>query len=113
MEDLNKNQIVLLTLLVSFVTSIATGITTNALLNQAPLEVTRNINRVVEKTIEKVAPTETAAALVGAGGKKTESVVVKEDDAVESSIAKNIKTIVRINEKDSTTGVNIFYGMGL
>jgi uncharacterized membrane-anchored protein YitT (DUF2179 family) len=56
MEDLNKNQIVLLTLLVSFVTSIATGIMTTSLLQVAPVEVTRNINRIVEKTIETVTP---------------------------------------------------------
>ena len=43
-DDLNKNQIILLTLLISFVTSIATGIITTSLLQEAPVEVTRNIN---------------------------------------------------------------------
>ena len=37
MENLTKPQIILLTLLVSFVTSIATGIVTVALMNQAPV----------------------------------------------------------------------------
>ena len=36
LEHLNKTQIILLTLLVSFVTSIATGIVTVSLLAQAP-----------------------------------------------------------------------------
>ena len=67
MEELNKNQIVLLTLLVSFVTSIATGIVTVTLMDQAPRGMTQTINRVVERTIEKVIP-----------GQVTEKIVVKE-----------------------------------
>jgi len=56
-DDLNKNQIILLVLLVSFVTSIATGIITAALLAEAPQSVTQTINRVVERTMETVTPT--------------------------------------------------------
>ncbi len=106
MEDLNKNQIVLLTLLISFVTSIATGIMTTSLLQEAPLEVTRNINRIVEKTIETVVP----AGLTGQ--KEVTTVVVKEEDMIVDSINKNIKSIVRIKEKDSTGAVSL-YSIGL
>lgn len=109
MEDLNKNQIVLLTLLVSFVTSIATGIMTVSLLQEAPLEITRNINRIVEKTIETVTP----ANILTPQQKEVTTVVVKEEDLIIDSINKNIKSIVRISEKDSVLETKSFYGVGL
>ena len=108
MEDLNKNQIILLTLLVSFVTSIATGIVTVSLLQEAPLEITRNINRVVEKTIETV----TTPGIVQPQQKEITTVVVKEEDQVVNSINKNTKSIVRIKAKDKD-GNSTFYGIGL
>lgn len=89
LEHLNKTQIILLTLLISFVTSIATGIVTVSLLAQAPPAVTQTINRIVERTIEKAVPTP-------AGSVKETTVVVKEDDLVTDSIAKNAKSIVRV-----------------
>lgn len=54
LNKLNKNQIVLLTLLVSFVTSIATGIVTVTLIQQAPPSITQPVERVVLKTVETV-----------------------------------------------------------
>ncbi len=108
MQDLNKNQIVLLTLLISFVTSIATGIMTVSLLQEAPVEVTRNINSIVEKTIQTVTP-----GVVSTPQKEITTVVVKEEDLIISSINKNIKSIVRIKEKDAITGESSFYGIGL
>lgn len=110
MEDLNKNQIVLLSVLISFVTSIATGIMTTSLLQQAPVEVTRNINRIVEKTIETVT---TPTTILTEGKKEVTTVIVKEEDLIVDSINKNVKSIVRIEERDSYTDVTSFYGMGL
>ena len=63
-EQLNKFQIVLLTLLVSFITSIATGIVTVALMEQAPPVIPQTINRIVERTIERTVPHETQTATV-------------------------------------------------
>ena len=93
MEQLTKQQIVLVTLLVSFVTSIATGIVTVALMDQAPPGVTQTINRVVERTIEKVvpAPNQQAAAVV-----TKETIVVKEDDLVVKAVEQNSKSIISI-----------------
>ncbi|MDD4803841.1 MAG: serine protease [Candidatus Pacebacteria bacterium] len=102
MENLSKQQIVLLTLLVSFVTSIATGIVTVALMNQAPVGVTQTINRVVERTIEKVVPstpTKETQTIV------KETIVVNVDDQVTNAIEKNSKSIVRIY----TTEDDYFY----
>jgi hypothetical protein len=53
MEDLTKQQLILLALLISFVTSLATGIFTVSLMSQAPQGVVQSIGQVVEKTIER------------------------------------------------------------
>lgn len=111
MEDLNKNQIVLLTILISFVTSIATGIMTTSLLQEAPIEVTRNINRIVEKTIETV--TTPTTVVTTPGQKEVTTVIVKEEDLILDSINKNVKSIVRIEEVDAVNGDKTFYGLGL
>lgn len=51
MENLTKTQIVLLTLLVSFMTSLATGIVTVSLMSQAPEPFTQTIHKVIEKIV--------------------------------------------------------------
>ncbi len=112
MESLNKQQLILLALLVSFVTSLATGIVTVSLMDQAPSGVTQTINRVVEKTIERVVmePAKQTASIV-----TKETVVVKADDAVIDAIAKNSKSIMRIKEVTEQNGVRreSFAGIGL
>jgi len=112
MEELNKNQLILLVLLISFVTSIGTGIMTVSLLMEAPVEVTNTINRVVERTIESVGPVQT---IVMGGQKETQiqTVVVKEEDQVISAIEKNTKSVVRIRERNTTVDVDNLYGLGI
>ena len=51
MDNLTKNQLIMLVLLVSFVTSLVTGIVTVSLVNQAPAPFTQTINRVIEKIV--------------------------------------------------------------
>ncbi|HVV14888.1 MAG TPA: trypsin-like peptidase domain-containing protein [Candidatus Paceibacterota bacterium] len=93
LEKLTKHQIVLLTLLVSFVTSIATGIVTVSLMDQAPAGVTRVVNQIVEHTVEKVVPATQSAAAITTTEK---TVVVKDDDLAAQSIAKVQKSIARV-----------------
>lgn len=94
MDDLNAQQIVLLTLLVSFVTSIATGITTVSLLEQAPEPVTQTINRVVERTVERVVETDENSG--EPQEKIVETIIVKEEDLTIEAVEKNSNSIVRL-----------------
>lgn len=55
-KELNKSQLILLAVLLSFVTSIATGITTVTLMQQAPNSVTVPLTQIVRETVEKVVP---------------------------------------------------------
>ncbi|MES2006962.1 MAG: trypsin-like peptidase domain-containing protein [Patescibacteria group bacterium] len=93
LEQLTKHQIILLTLLVSFVTSIATGIVTVSLMDQAPPGITRVVNQIVEHTIEKVVPATQGAAAITTTEK---TVVVKDDDLTAQSIGSVQKAIIRI-----------------
>jgi len=109
-ERLTKAQIVMLTLLVSFVTSIATGIVTITLLDQAPPVVTQTINRVVERTVERVVPGETQSASVIT---KEVTKVIKEDDILTESIATNAKALVSIYKVTEEGPVRIGNGVAL
>jgi len=93
LEQLTKHQIILLTLLVSFMTSIATGIVTVSLMDQAPPGVTRTINQIVEHTVEEVVPATATSAPVT---NTVKTVVVKDDDLAAQSIASVQKGIIRI-----------------
>lgn len=92
-KDLNKPQLILLAVLLSFVTSIATGITTVTLMQQAPASFTVPVNRVIKQTIEKIQQVE--------GKTITQTVVVKEEDLVVDAIAKNIAAVFAVSEKIS------------
>ena len=90
-KELNKTQLILLAVLLSFVTSIATGITTVTLMQQAPASFTTPVNRVVQQTIEKIQQVE--------GKTVTQTVVVKEEDLVVDAIAKNSTAVFSITKE--------------
>lgn len=90
-KELNKTQLILLAVLLSFVTSIATGITTVTLMQQAPVSFTAPVNRVIQQTIEKIEQVE---------GKNTvQTVVIKEEDLVVDAIAKNKSAVFSITKE--------------
>lgn len=95
MEDLTKQQIVLVTLLVSFVTSIATGIITVSMMNQAPQTFTQTVNRVVERTIERVVPD---ASLI----KTIEPKVITLDDQVAEVSDIGLSSVVKVLDDENT-----------
>ena len=92
LEELTKSQIVLLTLLVSFVTSIATGIVTVTLIEEAPTDVTRIIQRVVERTVETVTPAEQQTTVIT----RERTIIVKEADLIAAAVAQNKQHVVRV-----------------
>jgi len=61
-KELDKKQLILLTLLITFVVSIATGIVTVSLMNQMPKSIPQTINNVIQRTIEKVSTVEVPSA---------------------------------------------------
>jgi S1-C subfamily serine protease len=114
-EQLNKSQLVLLTLLVSFVTSLATGIVTITLMEQAPPAITQTVNRIVERTIEKVVPQDgQVAAAANVVTEKT--VVVHESDQVTEAVAKASPIAVRLTAPSRDAEgyiVDVFLGLGV
>ncbi len=90
MEYLNKSQIILLALFVSFVSSMATGIVVVTLMQQAPEPVfqtiTNVIEKTIEKTIEKIVPT-----IVEKPG---QIIVIKDEDLMIAAIERNSKSVV-------------------
>src|SRR5580698_3542228 len=109
-EKLTKSQIVLLTLLVSFVTSIATGIVTVSLMQQAPPAVAETVNRVIENTIETVATStkgQSAAAVVT----QQKTVIVNESDLIAQAVKQAAPSVVEIYT--SNTDSPQFLGLGV
>lgn len=92
LERLTKSQIVLLTLLVSFVTSIATGIVTVSLMEDAPPTITQTVNRIVERTVETVSPSQPAAVATTI----EKEVLVSESEQFARAIERVAPSVVRV-----------------
>jgi hypothetical protein len=96
MEDLTKQQMVLLTVLVSFVCSIATSIMIVALLTDTTPAVSQTINRIVEKTIERVVTGTSTPIFI----KPAPAVpIATESEKVVSAVQSNLPKIVIIHDK--------------
>jgi S1-C subfamily serine protease len=89
-KDLNKSQLILLAVLLSFITSIATGITTVTLMQQAPVSFTAPINRVIKQTVENIVEMP--------GNNTVQTVIVKEEDLVVDAVAKNKTALFSISK---------------
>ncbi|MBP7805051.1 MAG: hypothetical protein KA052_02400 [Candidatus Pacebacteria bacterium] len=104
-KDLNKTQLILLAILLSFITSIATGIVTVTLMQQAPTAIIQPINRVVQQTIEKVVPNYIPG--------KTQTVVVREDDIVVTIVEKTQAAYLPLlQKKDSEAPTTYVFSVG-
>lgn len=108
MEQLSKSQIVLLTLLVSFVTSIATGIVTVSLMDQAPPVIAQSVNRIIERTVEKVTPAGLAAATAVTQEK---TVIVKETDLISQALVRANPSVVRLYTTSTDTPEFLAFGV--
>lgn len=106
-EELTKSQLLLLTLLVTFVTSIATGILTVSMLDQAPPVVTQTVNRIVERTVKTVAPALPASVVKTI----TQAPAPSNEDLVTSALAaQDARTVLLYKVNLSTTTPAIAVG---
>jgi len=96
MEHLTKQQIVLLTLLVSFMTSIATGIVTISLINQAPAGATNTVEQVIENTVAGALPSDNVATVVQG---------IAPSNSLVTSVAIMQRSIVKIQEYGASNSV--------
>lgn len=110
-EHLSKSQIILLTLLISFVTSIATGIVTVSLMDQAPPVVAQTVNRVIERTIEAVASSTPAKSQPAAVVTTRETIIVNESELISGAVKIIAPSIVRLY--NSSEENPLFLGIGV
>ncbi len=104
-EDLNKTQLILLVILLSFVTSIATGVIAATLVEQASPQTTQTINRVVQRTIEKVTTESPGETIV-------QTVIVKEGDLVVDAVDKTRQAFFPLRTSGGTEILGQAYSIG-
>ncbi|MDQ5922611.1 MAG: serine protease Do [Patescibacteria group bacterium] len=105
-KDLNKSQLILLAILLSFVISIATGITTVTLMEQAPPSITIPITRVVKETVEKVVP-EGVDTTPGDVLSPEEKKLLEELKAIKPL---TVSLFLRVGTEDKLLGTGLFLG---
>lgn len=110
-KDLDKKQLILLTLLITFVVSIATGVISVSLMNQMPKSVPQTINNVIERTIEKVTKVQVPATVLtennnSTNSNNTTSLFNNSSDALISIYPKNGSGDVSTIPTDQNTPTN-------
>ncbi len=85
-NELNKTQLVLLTLLITFVVSIATGIVTVSLMQKMPKTVPQLVNNVIERTIEKVTTSPAPSTVSSTTTDEAKGIFLGSSDSVVVSI---------------------------
>ncbi len=129
-KELDKKQLILLTLLITFVVSIATGIVTVSLMNQMPKSVPQTINNVIQRTIEKVTTVETPVkdtatakveesnSLLSTGDvlvniyQKTENILLTDSTNISESTSSSSTTMAtNINGQSDTTAKELGQGV--
>lgn len=108
-KDLNKSQLILLAILLSFVTSIATGITTVTLMEEAPKTITIPINRVVRETVEKIVPADTNTENLEALSVEQKK-LLEDLKAIQPLTVNLFLKASNENEKDKILGTGLFLG---
>jgi hypothetical protein len=103
-EDLNKTQLLLLTILVNFITAIATAVMTVSLLDQAPPTVTQTVNRIVERTVETASQTP-LPTIPGIQAPAKETIVIRDEDLLSAAIRADAGRRVLIHKGATTTPV--------
>ena len=99
MNDVSKQQLILLALLVSFVTSLATGIITVSLMDKTPDGVPATVSQVIEKTIQQIVPQDAAVTTAQDGM----------HDQVAAAVQKVSNSVLKITDSSGT----IIGGLGL
>jgi len=110
-KELDKKQLILLTLLITFVVSIATGIISVSLMNQMPKSVPQTINNVIERTIEKVTKVQVPVTVEtennnSTNSNNTSSLFNNSSDALISIYPKNASSDVSTIPTDQNTLTN-------
>ena len=107
MKELNKSQLILLALLISFVTSIATGISTVTLMQQAPASITTPINKIIRQTVEKIVPSGVTTEALSSDQKQ----LLENLKAIQPlTVSLFLKGDVTKNIEDKILGTGLFLG---
>ncbi len=114
-KDLNKTQLILLTLLITFVVSIATGIITVSLMQQMPKSVPQTINNVIQRTIERVTtvPSVVPTVLNNTTNEKQPVISFGDGDVIVPIYSVGEITTTQVSNTDNSNNTSKELGQGI